>query len=145
MTAAALLLSSLVMTQGAGAGHPTSELVGRWRGTSICTKADWNAACHDEEALYDFQEGVAPGHVLSKGYKIVNGKPEYMGDLDFAYDETAEGVGRRVLRPARSVALDFRSARGRTERPHQCFRRRCASAARFTSRDRRRGDVGLRR
>ena len=90
MTAAVLLLSSLVMTQGAVAGHPTSELVGRWRGTSICTKADWNAACHDEEALYDFQEGVAPGHVLSKGYKIVNGKPEYMGDLDFAYDETAK-------------------------------------------------------
>jgi hypothetical protein len=36
-----------------------------------------------------------------KGYKIVNGKPEYMGDLDFAYDETAgawvaEFAGSRV-------------------------------------------------
>jgi hypothetical protein len=90
MTAVVLLLSWLVIMQGGAAAHPTSELVGRWTGSSVCTKADWNAACHDEEALYDFQEGVAPGHVLSKGYKMVNGKPEYMGDLDFAYDETAK-------------------------------------------------------
>jgi len=89
MTAAVLVLSWLGAVQGGMAGHPTSELVGRWHGTSICTKADWNAACHDEEALYEFTEGAAPGHVLSKGYKIVNGKPEYMGDLDVAYDETA--------------------------------------------------------
>ena len=90
MSAGILVLSWLVMVQGGVAGHPTSELVGRWHGTSICTKADWNAACHDEEALYDFKEGVAPGHVLCKGYRMVNGKPEYMGDLDFAYDETAK-------------------------------------------------------
>ena len=89
ITATVLVLLSLVVTQGVP-GHPTSELVGRWTGSSVCTKADWNAACHDESALYDFKEGVVPGHVLSKGYKVVNGKPEYMGDLDFAYDETAK-------------------------------------------------------
>jgi hypothetical protein len=88
-------------TQGPVTGHPTSELVGRWRGPSICTKAEWNAACHDEDALYEFTEGVAPGHVLAKGYKVVDGKPEYMGDLDFAFDVTdkawvAEYVGPRV-------------------------------------------------
>jgi hypothetical protein len=89
MTADVLMLSWLLATQSGAAAHPASELVGRWRGTSICTKADWNAACHDETALYDFNEGDAPGHVVSKGYKVVNGKPEYMGDLDFSYDETA--------------------------------------------------------
>ena len=90
MTVDVVVLLSLAVTQGGVAGHPTSELVGRWTGRPICTKADWNAACHDESALYDFKEGVAPGRVLSKGSKIVNGKPEYMGDLDFAYDETAK-------------------------------------------------------
>jgi len=101
MAVSVFLLSSLVVMQGAAVAHPTSELIGRWRGTSICTKADWNAACHDEEALYDFKEGVAPGHVLSKGYKIVNGTPEYMGDLDFAWDPgagawVAEFAGPRI-------------------------------------------------
>ena len=101
ITAAVLVLWSLAVTQGGAPGHPTSELVGRWRGPSICTKADWNAACHDEDALYDFKEGVAPGHVLCKGYKMVNGKPDYMGDLDFAFDATdkawvAEYAGPRV-------------------------------------------------
>jgi hypothetical protein len=101
MTAAVLVLSWVGAMQAGAAGHPTSELVGRWHGTSICTKADWNASCHDEEALYECKDGVAPGHVLMKGYKIVNGKPEYMGDLDFAYDETAgawvaEFAGSRV-------------------------------------------------
>jgi hypothetical protein len=68
--------------------HPPSELLGRWHGTSICTKADWNAACYDEEAYYDAQPGDAAGHVLLHGYKIVNGTPEFMGDLDFTYDTT---------------------------------------------------------
>jgi hypothetical protein len=101
MSAAVLVLSSLVMTQSGVAGHPTSELVGLWHGTSICTKADWNAACHDEEAVYDVHPGEAPGHVLLHGYKIVAGAAEFMGDLDFAWDDEAkawkaEFVGPRV-------------------------------------------------
>lgn len=90
MTSAIVLLSWVAMSQGGVPGHPTSELVGRWHGSSVCTKAEWNAACHDEEALYDASEGARPGHVLLKGYKVVNGQPEFMGDLDFTYDETAK-------------------------------------------------------
>ena len=106
------------MMQGAAAAHPTSELIGRWRGTSICTKADWNAACHDEEALYDFKEGVAPGHVLSKGYKIVNGTPEFMGDLDFAWDPgagawVAEFAGHAFARAGCSRCTATRSTGAR--------------------------------
>jgi hypothetical protein len=101
MPAGILMLSWLVMMQGGAAGHPTSELVGLWHGTSTCTKADWNAACHDEEAVYDVHPGKAPGHVLLHGYKIVAGAAQFMGDLDFAYHEpdntwVAEFVGPRV-------------------------------------------------
>ena len=70
----------------AGDPHPTSELLGHWRGTSICVKADWNAACNDEVVFYDFVPGEKPERVLLHGYKIVNGQNEWMGDLDFAYD-----------------------------------------------------------
>jgi hypothetical protein len=96
---AAVLLSSLVMTQGAGLA--SDERAGRtWRGTSICTKADWNAACHDEEVLYDFQEGVAPGHVLSKGAQDreqsgIHGRPRLVHD-ETAKAWVAEFSGPRV-------------------------------------------------
>lgn len=85
-----LIAVALVAALGASADHPTSELVGRWRGTSICTKADWNAACHDETVVYEATEGAAPGHVRLEAYRIVNGSAVDMGDLDFAYDAGAK-------------------------------------------------------
>ena len=66
--------------------HPTSELLGHWRGESICVKADWNAACNDEVVFYDFVPGDKSDRVLVHAYKIVNGQNLPMGDLDFAYD-----------------------------------------------------------
>ncbi len=97
----AVLLVALLAAATAGAPDPTGKLIGLWHGTSICTKADWNAACHDEEAVYDVHAGQAPGHVVLHGYKIVAGAAAFMGDLDFAYHEAddtwvAEFVGPRV-------------------------------------------------
>ena len=86
MSIVALVLAA---TFAAGPSHPTSELVGVWHGTSTCTKADWNAACHDEEVVYDFHDGRTPKHVVVHAYKIVGGKADFMGDLDFSWDETS--------------------------------------------------------
>jgi hypothetical protein len=99
MTAA--LLVALLGVATAGAPDPTGKLIGLWHGTSICTKADWNAACHDEEAVYDVHAGEVPGHVVLHGYKVVAGAAEFMGDLDFVYHEAddtwvAEFVGPHV-------------------------------------------------
>jgi len=69
-----------------GGPHPTSELLGHWRGESICVKADWNAACNDEVVFYDVVPGEKPDRVLLRAYKIVNGRNEPMGDLEFAYE-----------------------------------------------------------
>jgi hypothetical protein len=80
------MLTLIAVVTLAGQPHPTSELLGRWRGESICVKADWNQACHDEIAFYDVVPGARPGHVLLHGYKVVNGENQLMGDLDFAYD-----------------------------------------------------------
>jgi hypothetical protein len=82
-----LLLASFLYTQGSAQDHPASELVGRWRGTSVCTKADWNSACHDETVVYECSQGAAPGQVLLRAFKIVQGKPEFMGDLTFSWDD----------------------------------------------------------
>jgi len=78
------------------------EVLGRWEGTSICVKAPWNAACHDEVVRYDFvpldSDSVA---VRLRAYKLVNGEYDWMGDLDFRPDTTA---GRWVC--------DFAARRG---------------------------------
>ena len=63
------------------------SLLGKWHGTSICTKAAWNAACNDEEAFYNFVR--VPGgasKVLLHAYKRVGTAIEPMGDMEFVPD-----------------------------------------------------------
>lgn len=80
------MLTALALAMLAGGPHPTSELLGHWRGESICVKAEWNAACHDEVVFYDFVPDERPDRVLLHAYKIVNGQNELMGDLVFTFD-----------------------------------------------------------
>ncbi len=58
------VLTVLAFAMLAGGPHPTSELLGHWRGESICVKADWNAACNDEVVFYDVVPGEKPDRVL---------------------------------------------------------------------------------
>ena len=51
--------------------------VGTWEGESKCTVP--KSSCHDEHALYEIRS-TPPGLTIA-GYKVVNGKNEYMGDL----------------------------------------------------------------
>jgi len=72
------------------AAQSATAILGEWQGTSICVKASWNAACHDEVIVY----GVVPstaraGQVTMHACKIVNHAEEWMGDLELAYDSTA--------------------------------------------------------
>ncbi len=65
-------------------GDARAELLGRWRGVSLCVKEPWNSACNDEQVLYDFRR--TPGqaaHVTLDAYKYVNGEPALMGTMDF--------------------------------------------------------------
>jgi hypothetical protein len=62
-------------------------LTGRWHGTSICVKADWNASCNDEEAFYDFVPAPGgPPRILLHAYKRVGTAIESMGDMEFLPD-----------------------------------------------------------
>lgn len=79
-----MLLLMILMALALGQ-HPES-IAGRWHGESICVKAAWNAACHDEQIVYDVEpDSAAPGRMRFHASKIVGGQPEWMGDLDLQY------------------------------------------------------------
>jgi hypothetical protein len=80
---------------GAGAvGHTQSnapgpeQLIGVWRGTSVCTDRVAAPACHDETVVYEFTAGAQPGTVHWTADKIVNGQRETMGELELAFDKS---------------------------------------------------------
>ena len=56
-------------------------VAGDWTGTSLCTNPDLLPACHDETVLYHFTpRGENKVHLVAD--KIVDGKPESMGEFD---------------------------------------------------------------
>src|SRR5258707_2715064 len=56
-------------------------VAGDWIGTSTCTDRKLLPACHDEVVIYHFTpKGEDKVHVVAD--KIVDGKPEYMGEFD---------------------------------------------------------------
>lgn len=66
---------------------PRQPVLGRWTGTSICTGV--RPACHDEKASYWMKAGKATDVVTIDAGKIVDGKEELMGTLDFHVDFAA--------------------------------------------------------
>jgi hypothetical protein len=88
------VLVATVIVGVAEVGHPQSnsgepdELIGIWRGTSLCTDRAAAPACHDETVVYEFTAGAQPGTVHWLADKIVNGQRERMGELDLVFDKT---------------------------------------------------------
>jgi hypothetical protein len=61
--------------------------VGTWRGTSLCVDRRAAPACNDERVVYEI--GVSPGKpdtVTVKADKVVDGKREFMGALEFTHE-----------------------------------------------------------
>jgi hypothetical protein len=83
ITCAALAWPSV--SRAAQSKHPTSELIGTWRGTSVCSDRVAAPACNDETVVYDFTAGEKPGTVHWKADKIVEGKRVSMGEFDVTY------------------------------------------------------------
>jgi hypothetical protein len=75
---------STIAVRDAGA-----DLVGNWTGESICVGD--RPACHDEQVIYRITKAPDPaGKVTITADKIVNGKSELMGVLDFKYDSAKQ-------------------------------------------------------
>ena len=64
-----------------------SSLIGDWSGESICVNKEKFPACKDEVVVYHLArtEGKTNGITVSAD-KIVDKKPQPMGDIDFVYD-----------------------------------------------------------
>ena len=66
---------------------PAAAILGRWEGTSICIKAEWNRACHDEVTRYDFvRDTLRPDVITVHSYKRIGTDWDWMGDVDLRYD-----------------------------------------------------------
>jgi hypothetical protein len=83
-------------------------IVGEWVGTSICTKAPWNASCNDEETKYVFTRTDIKDSVQERAYKKVNGTYELMGEQVMTFDASAN-----------EWAADFSNERVRIRRSYQ--------------------------
>jgi hypothetical protein len=78
-----ILLWLLVMQ--CSASGQASSLSGDWTGESICVGEV--GACKDEQVVYHVSVDPADATKVKIGAdKIVNGKPEFMGDIDLKYD-----------------------------------------------------------
>jgi hypothetical protein len=66
------------------AADPRQAVLGHWTGTSICTAV--RPACHDETASYWIKPGPSSDVVTIDACKVINGKDESMGLIDFHVD-----------------------------------------------------------
>jgi hypothetical protein len=81
---AVLITTSMPMT--AWASHPRSELIGVWRGTSVCSDRVAAPGCNNEVVIYEFSPGSQPEIVHWTADKVVDGKRLPMGEFDLTYD-----------------------------------------------------------
>ena len=64
----------------ATAPAPKAEILGIWKGSSICTKVEGNELCHDETVVYNFVDVPdQPATVALKAARIIDNtvKPMY--------------------------------------------------------------------
>ena len=79
-----LFLTAVVSSQliAASAGD---QVIGEWRGTSLCTNLEKAPACKDETVRFVFtrNDGAATYHLV--GDKLVSGSYQTMGEMDLVY------------------------------------------------------------
>ncbi|MBI3714462.1 MAG: hypothetical protein HY255_00520 [Betaproteobacteria bacterium] len=85
-----LLIAGFAMPAIATISVPIEFILGRWQGTSICTKVAGNESCHDETVRYEFARSAQSTTALTvNAEKLVNGQWVSMGELEFHYSAVA--------------------------------------------------------
>jgi hypothetical protein len=65
---------------------PKSEIIGVWKGSSICTKVEENEFCHDESVVYTVVDVPGqPATVALKAERVVDQSLQPMYALYFTY------------------------------------------------------------
>ena len=115
---ALLAIALLLIGVHAKAEQRAGDIIGRWRGSSICVKIESNRACHDEEVLYTFAASPDdPKRIRLKAEKKVGGEFGWMYDMDFTYDPdsgtwNSEFKTRRGQRGIWSYAIEGEVMKG---------------------------------
>jgi len=82
------------------------SLTGDWIGESICV--GMIGACKDEQVVYHVSISKADPHKLTiAADKIVNGKLEPMGDIDFTYDATNHLLVGEFQNPRNHLRIEY--------------------------------------
>jgi hypothetical protein len=84
-----LLVSFLVsLSAAASAQDEATNLIGTWRGSSICSDRERAPACKDEEIIYTFRSPSSgePRKAILKADKVVNGEIVPMGEMEISYN-----------------------------------------------------------
>ena len=92
----------LVLTfRGSATNAQELDIVGSWRGTSLCVDKEHFPACKDEHVIYDVQRKASTRDTVTvRADKLVNGVREFMGEFEFS--RMADS----------SWAAEFQNARG---------------------------------
>lgn len=89
-----------------------AAILGRWHGTSICVKADWNRACNDEEIIYRVARSAHSGVITLQASKLIHGVEEPMYDLDIRYDQSTREWAADFSNPQVRIRWSYRVAGG---------------------------------
>src|SRR5512144_2989995 len=77
---------------GEAPGGPADDIVGTWRGSSVCVDRQAAPACTDEQVIYEIRASPGqPNTVTVRADKVVDGKRVSMGVLDFTLDAKTGG------------------------------------------------------
>jgi Protein of unknown function (DUF3224) len=102
----ALPLIALVTLTFSGAAAQTTSLAGDWTGESICFGN--NPSCHDEKVLYHISiDSSDSTKVKIAADKIVDGKPDPMGDIDLKYDQSKQTLTGETQTPRYRLRWEF--------------------------------------
>ncbi len=103
---ALLALCSVGAVQSQTSATHLSDIVGDWTGESICVGVV--GACHDEKVIYHFSISKSdPQKLTLAADKIVNGRPEPMGEFDFTYDSANQILTSEFQNPRYHLRLEF--------------------------------------
>jgi hypothetical protein len=106
MTAIGLIASFGIVLALEGAAPdpapaPKDEILGVWKGASVCTKIEGNEYCHDETVVYNVVDVPGrPDTVTLKAARIVNDRLEPMYELFFTYRPEKSEWSSEFTRPS---------------------------------------------
>src|SRR3954463_8764635 len=105
-----LVIAVIVSAASAAYGQQQpdfSKIIGDWTGESICVGGK-SPSCNDEQVVYHFtQSKNDPAKLMLAADKIVNGKPEPMGEQELAYDAARQTLTGEFQNPRYHLLWEF--------------------------------------